>query len=72
MVRHRSLIHRNGERNDEKRGVPILEAKDTCQKGLKCVLGNGKKIKFWQEVWLGDCPLKIKFNKLYNIYNQQK
>jgi hypothetical protein len=27
--------------------------------------------KFWHEVWRGDCPLKIMFNKLFMIYRQQ-
>jgi hypothetical protein len=35
------------------------------------VVGNGKKPRFWHEVWLGECPLRIKFNKLFVIYKQQ-
>jgi hypothetical protein len=36
------------------------------------VVGNGRKIKFWEDVWLGDCPLRIRFNKLYEISREQK
>jgi hypothetical protein len=41
----------------------------TCQSGLKYVVGNGKKARFW--VWLGECPLKIRFNRLFSICKQQ-
>jgi hypothetical protein len=33
--------------------------------------GNGKKTRFWHEVCLGECPLKIRFNKLFEICKQQ-
>jgi hypothetical protein len=45
----------------------LHEAKDICQSGLKYVVGNGGKPRLWHEVWLGECPLKIKFNKLFVI-----
>jgi hypothetical protein len=49
----------------------LLEAKSFCQRGMKYILGNGKKIRFWHEVWLEDCHLRIKYEKLYNIYSHQ-
>jgi hypothetical protein len=49
----------------------LHEAKHTCQSGLKYVVGNGKKPRFWYEVWLGECPLKIKFSRLLVICKQQ-
>jgi hypothetical protein len=45
----------------------LHEAKHICQSGLKYVVGNGKKPRFWHEVWLGECPLRIRFNKLFMI-----
>lgn len=36
-----------------------------------CKIGNGKKIIFWHDVWLDECPLKIKFPKLFRICRQQ-
>jgi hypothetical protein len=39
--------------------------------GCYNILGDGKKIRFWHEVVLGDCPLKIRFNNLFQICNQQ-
>jgi hypothetical protein len=48
----------------------LHEAKPYCQRGMKHILGNGKKIRFWQEVWLRECPLRIKYEILFNICNQ--
>jgi hypothetical protein len=35
------------------------------------VVGNGKQPRFWHEVWLGKCHLKIRFNRLFEICKQQ-
>jgi hypothetical protein len=43
------------------------EAKLYCQRGMKHILRDGKKIIFWQEVWLGECPLRIKYGRLFNM-----
>jgi hypothetical protein len=40
----------------------LHEVKHTCGKGMKYILGNGKKIKFWYEVWLEECPLRIRLS----------
>jgi hypothetical protein len=34
----------------------FLESKGTCQKELKYVVGDDKKMRFWYEVWLRECP----------------
>jgi hypothetical protein len=39
--------------------------------GVKYIMGNWMKIMFWHEVWFGKCPLRIKYEKLYNICKQQ-
>jgi hypothetical protein len=36
------------------------------------ILGNGKKIRFWHDVWIGGCPLKIAFSNIFEISNQQE
>jgi hypothetical protein len=41
------------------------------KQGMKHILGNGRKIRLWHEVWLGDCPLRIKYGRIYNICFQQ-
>jgi hypothetical protein len=38
---------------------------------MKHILGNDRKFRFWHEVWLGECPLRIKYERLYNICSQQ-
>jgi hypothetical protein len=40
-------------------------------KRVKVHLEDGKKIRFWHAVWLRDCPLHLKYEKLYNICSQQ-
>jgi hypothetical protein len=49
----------------------LHEVKPTCQRGMKYIIGNGNKARLWHEVWLGDCPLIIRFSKLYSICDQQ-
>jgi hypothetical protein len=49
----------------------LLEVKEQCRRGLAYVLGNGKKIRFWHDVWIEGCPLKISFPNLFEICNQQ-
>jgi hypothetical protein len=50
----------------------LHEAKFYYQKGIKHILGDGNKIRFWHEVWLGECTLRIKYGKLFNICHQQE
>jgi hypothetical protein len=40
-------------------------------KGWKYVVGKGNKVWFRHEVWLGQCPLRIRFNKIFSICKQQ-
>jgi hypothetical protein len=35
-------------------------------------VGNGKRIRFWQDDWLDECPLKIKFPRLFKINIKQE
>nr|GFB57704.1 RNA-directed DNA polymerase, eukaryota, reverse transcriptase zinc-binding domain protein [Tanacetum cinerariifolium] len=34
---------------------------------LKCHPGNGNKIRFWKDHWIGDEPLCSKYNRLYRL-----
>ncbi|MED6192680.1 hypothetical protein PIB30_012280 [Stylosanthes scabra] len=38
-----------------------------CHEGWRMCLGDGKKTKLWEDSWIGDCPLKDKFPRLYRI-----
>jgi hypothetical protein len=35
-------------------------------------VGNGSQIRFWEDRWLGDQPLKIKFPVLFNIVRKKQ
>lgn len=50
----------------------LLEAQDSCIRGLEHVIGDGKKARFWKDIWLGKCPLKIFFSEIFEICNQQE
>ncbi|PUZ70230.1 hypothetical protein GQ55_2G210000 [Panicum hallii var. hallii] len=49
----------------------LQAVKEKCLRGLKYVVRNGKKARFWLDVWLGECPLKICFPILYDACLQQ-
>jgi hypothetical protein len=49
----------------------LQAVKEKCLRGLKYVVRNGKKARFWLDVWLGECPLKIRFPILYDACLQQ-
>jgi hypothetical protein len=34
-------------------------------------MGNGNKIKFWKDVWIGDQSLEVRFPRLFGIFVQQ-
>lgn len=35
--------------------------------GVKHIVGNGKSINFWLDVWIDNCPFKIRFDNLFRI-----
>lgn len=35
-------------------------------------MGDGDRTRFWEDVWLGTCPIRIKFYNLFRICNHQK
>lgn len=41
--------------------------KKLFQWGTRFKIGNGCDISFWDDVWTGDFPLKIKYNLLFKI-----
>lgn len=43
----------------------IHKVKSIFNWGASYKLGNGRRTYFWHDVWLDDCPLKIKFALLY-------
>jgi len=49
----------------------LEKAREWYEKGTRWKVGNGKKVRFWHDIWLGNCPLKIEFPRLYRINRQQ-
>ena len=39
----------------------------TFSRFLRYDVGDDKRVKFWQDVWCGDCPLNEDFLELYSI-----
>jgi hypothetical protein len=39
--------------------------------GYRWKLGNGKSIKFWEDIWFGNSPLAVQFWYIYFVSNQQ-
>ena len=35
-------------------------------------MGDGTKVKFWHDVWCGDCPLKLAFLELFSISHRKE
>jgi hypothetical protein len=49
----------------------LHDIKQFCARGLIYVVKNGKKARFWLDVWLGMCPLYLTYSKIYMICNEQ-
>lgn len=39
--------------------------------GYRWQIGNGKKVKFWEDLWLGSSSLAIQFWDLYVLVNEK-
>ena len=44
-----------------------MGAKDYFLRFCRKVVGNGKRTRFWEDLWLGDIPLCQRFSRLYNL-----
>jgi hypothetical protein len=49
----------------------FMWAAKAAQMGLRWKVGDGKKIKFWEDNWLGSSSLAIQFWELYTIVNEK-
>jgi hypothetical protein len=45
--------------------------KQWYEKGKGHLVGSGKQTRFWKDVWLDDCPLKISYPRMFNISHDQ-
>jgi hypothetical protein len=49
----------------------VMWATQAVRCGYKWHVGNGKSIKFWEDVWFGNSPLATQYWDIYYIVNQQ-
>jgi hypothetical protein len=49
-----------------------MSVREDVVRGLTYILGDGKKIRFWLDVWRDNCALKVTFPRLFEICNQQE
>jgi hypothetical protein len=49
----------------------VLWATQAARLGIRWVVGNGKKVRFWEDCWLGNTSLAITYWPLYVINEQQ-
>lgn len=45
--------------------------KHCCARGLIYIVNNGRKARFWSDVWLGQCPFSIVYRRIFEICNEQ-
>ncbi|KAL9687275.1 hypothetical protein QQ045_031674 [Rhodiola kirilowii] len=48
------------------------EVGQAFREGLQVKLGNGSKLRFWDDTWLGDSPLKVSYKKLWSLASNKK
>ncbi|KAG2563706.1 hypothetical protein PVAP13_8KG317402 [Panicum virgatum] len=58
-------------RNSSQFWQGFQKAKDWYHFGRIIHVGDGRTVRFWSDVWVGDCSLKILFPRLFNICSDQ-
>ena len=49
----------------------VLWVVQAARMGIKWVIGNGRKVRFWEDIWLGNISLATVYWPLYVINEQQ-
>jgi hypothetical protein len=49
----------------------VLWVAKVAKMGYRWRLGNGCKVRFWRDVWVGNSSLALQFWKIYSIVNEQ-
>jgi hypothetical protein len=49
----------------------VLWAAKVAKMGYRWKLGNGQKVRFWEDVWVENSSLAIQFWEIYVIINEQ-
>ncbi|PUZ56611.1 hypothetical protein GQ55_5G339400 [Panicum hallii var. hallii] len=50
----------------------LQEVKSWYERGRVCKANSGETVRFWEDVWLGDCTLKTSFPRLYQICRERQ
>jgi len=50
----------------------FMRAAQTAKMGFRWNIGNGKRVRLWEDNWLGSSSLAIQFWPLYRIVNEKK
>lgn len=50
----------------------VLETRSVVTRGLISKVFNGRNTRFWEDVWLGDIPLKLEYANLFEICDKPK
>ncbi|KAL4346365.1 hypothetical protein GQ457_17G012800 [Hibiscus cannabinus] len=51
---------------------PLLDAEDCFTKKLRFILGDGKSINFWDDVWIGSNSLKVAYPRIYALSSRKE
>jgi hypothetical protein len=49
----------------------VLWAAKAAKMGFRWKVGNGQRIRFWEDQWFGSCSLAIQFWEIYTIVHEQ-
>jgi hypothetical protein len=49
----------------------LQDVKGDCFRGFIYIIKDGNKARFWHDIWLGNCPFKIRFPHIFEVCNQQ-
>ena len=49
----------------------VMWAKQAVQIGIKWLVGDGRRVRFWEDHWFGNSSLAIQFWPLYVLVNEQ-
>jgi hypothetical protein len=50
----------------------VMGAAEAAKMGFRWHVGDGKKVRFWDDCWFDSCSLAIQFWSVYSIVNEQE
>jgi hypothetical protein len=61
----------SGSRNASPFWKGVRWAAQAAKPGYRWCVGDGRKVRFWEDVWFGTCSLAIQYWNIYYIINEQ-